>query len=130
MSPTQTSQRNPAPSQVSPEINQRVAMLAAAGLNADELQAHLVKEGLDQETAAQLATRAAYIKALDRDTGGADDSGGGRRNMIKGALICLGGLAGTIISYHAAGPGGTFVVAGGAIVGGAILFLKGMFFSD
>lgn len=49
-------------------------------------------------------------------------------NMIYGALWCIGGLLVTIITYSAASEsGGTYVVAWGAVIFGAIQFFKGLF---
>ena len=48
--------------------------------------------------------------------------------MVRGALWCFGGLAVTLFSYLAAvnSPyGGTYVIAWGAVVFGAVRFFKG-----
>ena len=51
-----------------------------------------------------------------------------KKNMIYGALWCLGGLLVTVITYSAASEGGgTYIVTGGAIFWGTIQFLKGLF---
>ena len=44
--------------------------------------------------------------------------------MLLGALLCVGGLV-TLVSCSVAAPGGTHVVAVGAIIGGAVLFSRG-----
>ena len=50
------------------------------------------------------------------------------RNMLIGALWCVGGIVVTAVTYSAAsGPGGgTYVVTWGAIVFGFIRFLGGL----
>jgi hypothetical protein len=53
-------------------------------------------------------------------------SGGGGGQMLVGALICIVGVVITVGSYMAAGNGGGYVVAWGAIVFGAIRFFKGL----
>jgi len=49
-----------------------------------------------------------------------------QHTMLYGALSCVGGTVATIISYSAAAPGGTYVVAWGAIIFGAVRFWKGL----
>jgi hypothetical protein len=46
--------------------------------------------------------------------------------MLHGALWCGGGILVTVFTYAAASGGGTYVVAWGAIVFGAIQFFKGV----
>lgn len=49
------------------------------------------------------------------------------RNMLVGALWCIGGIVVTAVTYSAAANGGTYVVTWGAIVFGGLQFLKGLF---
>ncbi len=49
-----------------------------------------------------------------------------QRNMIVGGLWCGGGIAVTVVTYTAASGGGTYVVAWGAIIFGAVQFFRGM----
>jgi hypothetical protein len=51
----------------------------------------------------------------------------GRRNMLYGALWFVGGLAVTVGSFFFAPPNGVFVVAWGAILFGALQFIRGVF---
>ena len=46
----------------------------------------------------------------------------GKKDMIHGALWCIGGLVVTLLTYMMAEGGGTYVVAWGAIVWGAVQF--------
>lgn len=48
------------------------------------------------------------------------------KNLISGALWCVGGLIVTAITYAAAADGGTYIVAYGAIFWGGLQFLKGI----
>ncbi len=47
--------------------------------------------------------------------------------MVFGALWCIGGIVVTVVTYSAAASGGTYVVAWGAIVFGAIQFFRGLY---
>jgi hypothetical protein len=54
----------------------------------------------------------------------------GQRNMLVGALWCIGGTVVTVVTYNIASSspsGGTYFVAWGAIIFGGIQFLKGVF---
>ncbi len=49
--------------------------------------------------------------------------------MLIGGLFCGGGTAVTVISYEAAASsphGGSYILAGGAIVFGGLQFLRGL----
>ena len=46
--------------------------------------------------------------------------------MLYGGLWCGGGILVTVVTYCAASGGGTYVVAWGAIVFGAIRFFQGL----
>jgi hypothetical protein len=47
------------------------------------------------------------------------------KDMLHGALWCVGGIVVTVATYAAASGGGAYVVAWGAILFGAIQFLRG-----
>jgi hypothetical protein len=49
----------------------------------------------------------------------------GKKNMLYGALWCMGGIIVTTVTYIMAGEGGTYIVTWGAIVFGAFQFFKG-----
>lgn len=49
----------------------------------------------------------------------------GSKNMAMGALWFIGGLLVTLATYSSAQGGGTYVIAYGAIIAGAIQFLIG-----
>jgi hypothetical protein len=52
----------------------------------------------------------------------------GGKNMVFGALWCIGGIIVTAATYsHASSEGGGYVVAWGAIIFGAWQFLKGLY---
>lgn len=50
----------------------------------------------------------------------------GMRNILVGVGVCLVGTIITVATYNASGPGGTFVVAWGAIVFGGIQGIRGI----
>ena len=50
----------------------------------------------------------------------------GSKNMLYGFLWFIGGLLITICTYSAAADGGTYVVAWGAVIFGAIQFVQGL----
>jgi hypothetical protein len=51
----------------------------------------------------------------------------GVRNMLFGALWCVGGTVVTAVTYQSASPGGHYIIAWGAVLFGAIQFLRGLF---
>jgi len=78
---------------------------------------------------AALAAAAQLDKANDVAENGTTRSQG-VRNMVIGGLWCVGGILVTAITYGAASSGsggGSYVIAWGAIVFGAIQFFKGVF---
>lgn len=51
----------------------------------------------------------------------------GRKNIISGALWCIGGIVVTVITYNAASGGGSYVVAWGAILFGFVQLIQGIY---
>jgi hypothetical protein len=51
----------------------------------------------------------------------------GRKNMISGALWCIGGIIVTVATLNAASNGGTYIIAWGAILFGAVQFIQGLY---
>jgi hypothetical protein len=97
------------------------AELMRNGTAPAEIEKKLVEQGLDAESAATVVDnlKQARAKALKE---------AGQKNMLFGALWCIGGIAVTAITYQAAagGGGGSYVVAWGAILFGAIQFFRGL----
>lgn len=86
----------------------------------EETKAALIENGLRAEDAdVVIANLQNQYKQEKRETG--------NKNMLYGALWCVGGLLVTILTYSAASDGGTYVVAWGAVIFGAIQFFKGLF---
>lgn len=86
----------------------------------EETKAALIENGLTAEDAdVVIANLQNQYKQEKREAG--------NKNMLYGALWCVGGLLVTILTYSAASDGGTYVVAWGAVIFGAIQFFKGLF---
>ena len=86
----------------------------------EETKAALIENGLRAEDAdVVIANLQNQYKQKKREAG--------NKNMLYGALWCVGGLLVTILTYSAASDGGTYVVAWGAVIFGAIQFFKGVF---
>ena len=86
----------------------------------EETKAALIENGLRAEDAdVVIANLQNQYKQEKREAG--------NKNMLYGALWCVGGLLVTILTYSAASDGGTYVVAWGAVIFGAIQFFKGVF---
>jgi len=89
-----------------------------SGSSPQQVQARLVEEGLDQDSAGIVVSNLVDLRSeAIREAG--------RKNMLYGALWCIGGIIVTAATYSAASPGGTYVVAWGAILFGAIQFFRG-----
>jgi hypothetical protein len=50
-----------------------------------------------------------------------------RKNMISGVLWCIGGIIVTTATMSAASEGGTYIIAWGAILFGAVQFIQGVY---
>ena len=86
----------------------------------EETKAALIENGLRAEDAdVVIANLQNQYKQEKREAG--------NKNMLYGALWCVGGLLVTILTYSAASDGGTYVVAWGSVIFGAIQFFKGLF---
>jgi hypothetical protein len=108
------------------EFTQRAAELLAAGLTIGEVESLLVKEGADRVSAAKITTTCAHVSSRDWRRY-RSRSHSGRRNIIAGFLMCVGGFLATIVSYHAGAPGGTYTIWTAAVLLGGALFIKGLF---
>ena len=75
--------------------------------------------GVDNESADTIITNLqAQIENVKKERASKD--------MIFGALWCMGCIIVTAVTYQAACDGGTYVIAWGAILFGAIQFIKGL----
>jgi hypothetical protein len=89
----------------------------------EETKKLLVENGLDEESANVVITKLQEeIITAKKDNG--------HKDMLVGALWCVGGIVVTAVTYSAASGGGTYVVAYGAIIFGAIQFFRGLINSN
>ena len=96
------------------------AMQMKSGASTPEIEAALIQKGLDQEAARTVTTNLARLR--DRAMNEV-----GRRNMRNGARWFVGGCLVTFVTYAmaASSGGGGYIVTWGAIVFGAIQFIRG-----
>ena len=92
------------------------------GLPGAQIEKLLVQKGLDEKTAAAVVNNLYQLRsdAVRK---------AGQRDMVIGGLICVIGLVVTIGSYGAAASsptGGSYVIAWGAVIFGAIQFFRGL----
>jgi len=89
------------------------------GKSATETVHALIDQGLSTETASiVVANIEQQINAVKKSSGS--------KNMIWGAIWCIGGTVVTVATFSAAAEGGRFVLAWGAILFGGIQFLYGL----
>jgi hypothetical protein len=81
----------------------------------------LVEQGLERDTAHTIVS-----ELEDARSEGLREAG--KKNMLYGALWCIGGIVVTAVTYSAAsGPGGgRYYITWGAVVFGAIQFFQGL----
>jgi hypothetical protein len=101
---------------------QRAVTLINQGKSKAQIEAELKSTGLDQESVSSVVKRVVRLRRqANRDVAG--------RNILFGALFCIGGTVFTALSYQMAAEhpgGGTYVITWGAILFGGIQFLKGL----
>jgi hypothetical protein len=92
------------------------------------VETHLPAQACSQSPSAGSSSLVPAGQAGPPQIPGAKSSAGGAgpRNMVCGALWCIGGIVVTVATYSAAEPGGTYLVAWGAILFGGLEFLQGL----
>ncbi len=108
--------------QVVKAVYEHAAGLVRAGKSRAEVKQALEDHGLDAEIAGTVADNIfrARTEAVQK---------AGQKNMLVGAIWCIGGIVVTAATYGAAASsptGGSYVVAWGAIVFGAVQFFRGV----
>ncbi len=101
-------------------VYQYAAGLVKSGMSASQVESKLVEKGLDRAAASIVVKKLFALRA--KAVGAA-----AKKNMLYGALWCIGGILVTAVTFSAAGKGGTYVVAWGAIIFGGIQFFRGLF---
>lgn len=122
--------RNPAAEQAAFQgAIQFAAQRMSQGASDGEVMRALVEGGLTAPAAADIVRqlRQSIPEGGIPAAGGGDDDDDGRKNMIYGALWCIGGTVVTVVTMQAASGGGTYVVCWGAILFGAIQFIQGLY---
>ena len=104
------------------EIYRFAAEQLRDGARPDEVEKSLLEQGVDLETARVAVNELMRLHAQV-------NRGAGVKDMIYGALWCFGGIALTVFSHQAAANagGGSYVVAWGAVIFGALQFFRGVF---
>jgi hypothetical protein len=100
------------------ELYRYAAELMKAGRPVAEIRLKLLEKGLNEESAVVVINSLVALRSRARVEAG-------RRNILRGALWCVGGIVVTAGTYLLAAPGETYIVAWGAIVFGAIQFIRG-----
>ena len=110
------------PEQLVQKIYEFAATQMRAGLKGWQIEQELCEQGLDADTAKTVVRNLQQAKSrIVRQSG--------LKNMVAGALWCVGGIVVTAVTYQMAasnGGGGTYFVAWGAVIFGAIQFFRGL----
>lgn len=109
--------------QVVEQVYRYAAQQLNAGVSPPQVIQELIAGGLTKEDAAMVVRQMRQARSKAKQDAG-------RKNVLYGALWCIGGLAVTFFSYQSAASGsggGTYVVAWGAVIFGAIQFFQGLF---
>ena len=101
------------------EVYEFAAQQMQSGASERQIQDSLIQNGLDQESAMIVVSNLTRMRS--EAVGAA-----GKKDMLHGALWCIGGTAVTVVTYSAASNGGPFIIAFGAIIFGAIQFCHGL----
>ena len=105
------------------QIVERIYMYAFQRLGGDKampstVKIELVEQGLTEDDAQMVIDNVQVeVRKMEKERG--------KKEMIYGALWCVGGAVVTLLTYMLAEGGGTYVVAWGAMAWGALQFLKG-----
>jgi hypothetical protein len=89
------------------------------GASDHQIRSMLVEKGLDPNDAATVVSNLSRLRSdAIREAG--------KKNMLYGAIWCIGGIVVTAATFSAARAGGSYVVAWGAIIFGAVQFFRGV----
>jgi hypothetical protein len=100
---------------------QRAVALINQGKSRSQIETELKSTGLSQESVSGIVNHVFGLrKKANRDAAS--------KNLVLGALWCVGGAVVTIVTYQIAteSGGGTYFVAWGAVLFGGIQFLRGL----
>jgi HEAT repeat protein len=117
------------------DLSTRIRLDVERGRPRDEIVAGLVQGGLSQASAERFVDRAIAAHeagppppatapaAADTD---AEEDKGGRTSLVSGAFWLSLGTCVTGITYLLAKPGGKYMLAYGAVIGGLVAFGRGL----
>ena len=111
--------REPTEEEVVREVYEFAAELMEGGASERQIQDALIENELDPESAVIVVSNLSRMRS--EAIGAA-----GKKEMLYGALWCIGGTAVTAVTYSLASKGGPFIIAFGAIIFGAIQFFRGL----
>ncbi len=95
-------------------------LMVKKGMSAAETKKQLISQGLDDESSTIV------VNNLEQQINKSRKKGG-NKDMLFGALWLFGGIIVTAVTYSSASSGGgRYVVAYGAIIFGAIQFIRGI----
>jgi hypothetical protein len=100
-------------------IYHHAASLVRDGKSKPQVRDDLISRGMGEPTADLVTNKIFELRARARR-----EAGGSA--MLQGALWCVGGLLVTGVTFAMASGGGIYVVAYGAVIFGAVQFLKGV----
>jgi hypothetical protein len=111
------------PEQLVEAVYGYAADLMRSGASPATIKQNLMDRGLDEDAAATVVrnlteARSKAVHEAKREAG--------KKNMLYGALWCIGGTVVTVGTMMAAKGGGSFVIAWGAIVFGGLQFIWGV----
>lgn len=114
-----TREQEPSQEEAVKAIFELAASELKKGVPPKRLESVLMARGLDQESASAVVRKTikGRSKAIRAE---------GKKDMVVGALWCVGGTVVTVATYLSAAGGGTYVVAWGAILFGGIQFVRGL----
>lgn len=105
-------------------VHEHAERLVQAGMSYAQVKKDLESCGLNGEDAVSVVDSVFLAKNQTEDLKQA-----GRKNMLAGALWCIGGIVVTAMTYDAAASsptGGSYVIAWGAIIFGAAQCFRGL----
>ena len=113
------SDQEPTEEEIVRDVYEFAAEQMANGASEWQVQNALIENGLDQECAMIVVSN--LIRMRKEAVGAA-----GKKEMLHGALWCIGGITVTAVTYSLASEGAPFIIAFGAIIFGAIQFFRGL----
>src|SRR5574340_1260222 len=95
------------------------AELVRSGMSAAQIETRLREKGLEPSIASTVTRNIFAIRSKAMKEAG-------KKNMLYGALWCIGGIVVTVGTMAFASGGGSYIIAWGAILFGFIQFIRGL----